>query len=244
MRRKRLYLLFGCLALVIAAAILKPVLRRALLPVISPNTKTIEQRLAQFGDVARQRMRPAFQKAGVAYPPKRIVLVGLKSEQLLQVYGSDKNERQRFICSYPILAASSFPGPKLQEGDGQVPEGIYSTELLNPNSAFHVSLRVGYPNSFDKAQALNDGRTKLGGDIMIHGGAASVGCLAMGDEVAENLFTLAADVGIENVIVILSPVDFRTGKTIPKQVQLPSWSGSLYSEIKARLSELPLEASK
>ncbi|HLP75399.1 MAG TPA: L,D-transpeptidase family protein [Candidatus Paceibacterota bacterium] len=189
-------------------------------------------------------MRADFQNAGVAYPPKQVALVGLKAEQQLQVYCSDRTGSQRFICSYPILAASSYPGPKLHEGDGQVPEGIYPIESLNPNSSFHVSLRVGYPNAFDKAQANKEGRTNLGGDIMIHGGAASVGCLAMGDEVSENLFTLAADVGIENVSVILAPVDFRSGKTIPKQVKLPPWTESLYAEIKIRLAELPLEVSK
>lgn len=43
---------------------------------------------------------------------------------------------------------------------------------------------------------------------MIHGKRCSVGCLAMGDEAAEDLFVLAAETGIENVSIILSPVDF------------------------------------
>lgn len=243
MRNKRLYLLFVCLIAVSVVALLKPVLRE-LLPIASAGAKTVDQRLNQFGEAARQRMRDDFLKAGVPYPPAKVVLVGLKAEKELQVFAPDRRGAKKFVCSYPILAASGYPGPKLREGDEQVPEGIYPIELLNPNSAFHVSLRVGYPNAFDKAQARKEGRGNLGGDIMIHGGAASIGCLAMGDEVAEELFTLAADVGIKKVTLILSPVDFRAGRTVPGHAKLPTWTEPLYKEIKTQLAELPSEAPK
>ena len=62
----------------------------------------------------------------------------------------------------------------------------------------------------------------------------------MGDEAAEDLFVLAADVGLENITVVLSPVDFRRGLPLPKKPALPSWTDSLYAQIKARLAELPL----
>jgi hypothetical protein len=202
---------------------------------------TIAQRLEQYGEPARQRLQPHFTKAGVDYPPKRLVLLGLKTERELQVYSAGANGSLRFVRAYPVLAASGVPGPKLREGDRQVPEGIYRIESLNPNSLFHLSLRVGYPNAFDQQQAQKDGRTQLGGDIMIHGKAASIGCLAMGDEVAEDLFVLAADTGLQNISVVLSPVDFRFGRTVPAAVKLPPWTEALYSEIKSRLKELPLE---
>ena len=176
----------------------------------------------------------------MAYPPKRVVLVGLKAERVLQVYAADGTNGCRFICSYPILAASGGPGPKLREGDRQVPEGIYPIELLNPNSLYHLSMKVGYPNAFDRAQAASEGRTNLGGDIMIHGNQVSIGCVAVGDKAAEDLFILAADTGLPNITVVLSPVDFRTGATLPKEAKLPAWTASLYPEIKARLAELPL----
>ncbi|MFN2508264.1 MAG: hypothetical protein ABR589_05780, partial [Chthoniobacterales bacterium] len=88
-------------------------------------------------------------------------------------------------------------------------EGIYRVEGLNPNSRFHLSLRLDYPNGFDRARALAEGRTKLGGQIMIHGDIVSKGCFAMGDPASEDLFVLAALTGIANVRVILTPVDFR-----------------------------------
>jgi hypothetical protein len=72
----------------------------------------------------------------------------------------------------------------------------------------------------------------------------SIGCLAMGDEAAEDLFVLAADTGLKDISVILSPVDFRRGKTVPAAVKRPSWTDTLYAEIRARLQELPLTESQ
>lgn len=130
-------------------------------------------------------------------------------------------------------------GPKLRYGDFQVPEGFYRIESLNPNSAFHLSLRVNYPNRFDRAQAQSEGRTGLGGNIMIHGSNVSIGCLAMGDEAAEDLFVLASQTGRENIRLILSPVDFRQGD-VPADEKRPAWVSALYREIKTALSPLPL----
>jgi murein L,D-transpeptidase YafK len=156
----------------------------------------------------------------------------------LEIYARSGTNDFNFIRAYPVRAASGVAGPKLREGDRQVPEGIYKIELLNPNSSYHLSLRVGYPNDFDRAQARKENRTKLGGDIMIHGAAVSIGCLAMGDETAEDLFVLAADTGIEHIKVIFSPVDFRAGKSVPKDVKLPDWTPTLYAEIRTNLVKL------
>jgi len=115
--------------------------------------KTVEDRLKEYGEQARARTKPFFQKATVSYPPRKLILLGLKGERVVQVYASDETNGYRFVRSYPILAASGGPGPKLREGDRQVPEGIYPIELLNQNRSYHLSLRVGYPNAFDRAQA-------------------------------------------------------------------------------------------
>ena len=238
---KRIILLVGLLVLVALAYVFRPYVWAAISPVAMKFTKakTVAQRLNQFGEAARGRWKPYFDKAQTAYPPAGVKFVALKTEKVLQVYAIDRSGRAHWIRSYPILAASGVPGPKLQEGDGQVPEGIYPIESLNPNSRFHVALRVGYPNAFDRSQAERDGRTQLGGDIMIHGSSVSVGCLAMGDETAEDLFVLAADAGVSNVTVIIAPVDFRAGKSVPKVVKLPDWSSILYSQIKVQLDRLP-----
>ena len=66
--------------------------------------------------------------------------------------------------------------------DGQIPEGIYGIGYLNPNSSYYFSLKVTYPNASDRARAKADGRTNLGGDIMIHGQAVTIGCVPVGDD--------------------------------------------------------------
>ena len=109
---------------------------------------------------------------------------------------------------------------------------------------YHLSMRVSYPNDFDRAQASKEGRTHLGGDIMIHGKAFSVGCLAMGDEAAEELFVLAADTRLTNITVLLTPVDFRVKALPASATNLPAWSGEIYEQLKPRLRELPMPASR
>ncbi len=200
--------------------------------------KTVADRIAEFGPSARQKLSADFSRIGVPYPPKRIVLVGLKDEDRLEVWGSDGIAKPKHLKTYPILAASGGPGPKLREGDHQVPEGIYAIKSLNPNSAFHLALRVNYPNAFDLEKARIDGREKPGSDIMIHGSSVSVGCLAMGDPAIEELFVLATDTGIENIRLILAPVDFRKRDQPSISPTLPVWTGELYAKLRAELLQL------
>jgi len=163
-------------------------------------------------------------------------LIGIKDEKILEVWAS--GTEGPFVClrRYPIIAASGELGPKRREGDRQVPEGLYEIESLHPNSMFHLALRVNYPNEFDRRQGREDGRTNLGGDIMIHGSDGSVGCLAMGDEAAEDLFVLVADTGLENTQLILTPVDFRTSEVPGDVPDLPSWTDELYRDIRSALN--------
>jgi hypothetical protein len=72
---------------------------------------------------------------------------------------------------------------------------------------------------------------------MIHGGAASVGCLAMGDAAAEELFLLAAEAGIENVSVLIAPVDLRTA-LLPAELA-GAWRDELYAGLREQLGRLP-----
>ncbi len=202
---------------------------------------TVADRVAQYGPTVNARWNPFFQTASVLYPPQKLVLVGLKQEKRLEVYAANNDGTPRFIRSFPMLAASGKLGPKLHEGDLQVPEGIYRIESLNPNSAFHLALRVSYPNAEDRTQAALDKRTELGGDIMIHGSNASIGCLAMGDQAAEDLFVLAARTGIENIQVLLCPLDFRV-RDVPPDAKRPAWVEARYRQLKAQLTKFPSPA--
>ena len=200
--------------------------------------KNVTERIAEFGDAVHGRLAPRFSELGVGYPPKKIMLVGLKQERALEVWVSDGGAELQYLKTYPILAESGTLGPKLAEGDEQVPEGLYKIESLNPNSLYHLALRVDYPNSFDKAKGAHDGRSNLGCDIMIHGKVVSIGCLAVGDEAAEDLFVIAAETGIQNIALILSPVDFRIRGLPADMPTSPPWTSELYADIQKELMKL------
>ena len=205
----------------------------------APGEQAIAERVAQYGPAVRARLAPFFAAAGVAYPPARFVLLGFKLERELQLLASDSGHGLTFIRSYPIRAMSGTLGPKLREGDRQVPEGIYTIVYLNPDSVAHLSLALSYPNDYDRARAAEEGRDTLGGDIMIHGGSTSIGCLAMGDEAAEDLFVLAAETGWEGAVIVLSPVDFRT-RALPRDYRPRApWVVDLYIRLRATLEEFP-----
>ena len=201
--------------------------------------KTVEDRVAEFGEVVRARLSPRFEAAGISYPPRQLTFIGIKDERVLDVYAAGADGVFRFVWTYPVLAASGVLGPKLREGDRQVPEGIYRVPELNPNSDFHLSIRLNYPNEFDLARAAVEGRTEPGSDIMIHGDSRSRGCLAMGDPAAEDLFVLAALTGIENITVILTPVDFRADRMPQLPGGAPAWTPELYDRIRRELARYP-----
>jgi murein L,D-transpeptidase YafK len=56
---------------------------------------------------------------------------------------------------------------------------------MNPQSRFHLAFNIGYPNAYDRAH------TRTGDFIMVHGSNVSIGCLAMGDDAIEEIYTLA-----------------------------------------------------
>jgi murein L,D-transpeptidase YafK len=200
---------------------------------------TLADRIGQYQDPVRQRLADDFAQAGAHWPAREITFLALKNRKQLQLYVRHHGQ-WRYVTHWPILAASGQPGPKLREGDHQVPEGIYPAESLNPNSRFHLAVRVGYPNQLDRRIARRQGRTDLGGDIMIHGSNASVGCLAMGDRAAEDIFVLAALAGVENTRILICPVDFRRENLPPPaRRNLPAWIDEIYQQLKQALTELP-----
>jgi murein L,D-transpeptidase YafK len=174
-----------------------------------PDQRTVADVLQAYGPYASHKLTLHFAKAKVSYPPREVTLIALKQEKKLELWARDSGEF-RFIRDYKIQAASGVSGPKLRQGDKQVPEGIYRIVRLNPNSNYHLSMKLNYPNEFDHFHAWQEGRSNPGSDIFIHGKAVSIGCLAMGDEAIEELFVLAAQVGTEHMKVVIAPHDPRT----------------------------------
>ena len=146
-----------------------------------------------------------------------------KLESELEIW-IEKDGRYRLFATYPICLWSGRLGPKLAEGDRQAPEGFYAVtkDELNPNSRWHRSFSLGFPNAFDRAQ----GRT--GSFIMVHGGCQSIGCFAMTNDVVDEIWrlvTAALDAGQPAFNVQVFP--FRmTDKNLAARTS-DRWSGFL-----------------
>jgi len=185
--------------------------------------------LSEIGPIHRPGLEESVAAVGLSYPPIRLTLVGLKAERRLEVWaGADSG--WVLLRSYPVLAASGGPGPKRRQGDRQVPEGVYRLTGFNPNSSYHLSIRVDYPNEDDREAARAEGRANLGGDIFIHGKAVSIGCLAIGDPAIEELYVLLADVGLARSTLLLSP------SAVPvSSPEAPEWVIDRYRRLAGRL---------
>lgn len=197
----------------------------------------LRTRLAQIAPAAKARLAAKFDAAKAPWPPDDMALIAIKDQKAVELYARAAGGDWQFIHRYPVLAASGRTGPKLQQGDRQVPEGVYRIVYLNPRSAYHVSLRVNYPNAFDRRMAAKDGRKKLGGDIMIYGKKSSAGCLAMGDPAAEELFVLAAETGYSKVKLIIAPTDFRLDGLQASRASQPKWLPELYAQIATAMAD-------
>ena len=205
------------------------------------GTRTVAEALQQFAPGANARLAPYFTRAGVNYPPKELTFLAIKAERRLEIWARDVG-KFAFITSYPILALSGEAGPKTQEGDRQVPEGLYEVIGLNPNSAYHLSMKINYPNAFDLQQAEIEGRSQPGSDIFIHGGAASVGCLAIGDEAIEDLFVLVANTANRKVPVVIAPTDPRSSALRIDSNSMPRWTHDIYEIITREFSKFIRES--
>ncbi len=135
----------------------------------TPDLARLDERLAEKG---LKRGAPVFIRI-------------FKQEFELELW-MQKGERFVHFATYPVCRYSGGLGPKLQQGDRQAPEGFYtvSRAQLNPNSRWHRSFNLGYPNAFDAAH----GRT--GDFLMVHGGCGSIGCYAMTNPVIDEIWAL------------------------------------------------------
>lgn len=104
----------------------------------------------------------------------------------LEAFSGPPDGTFALLADWPICTWSGTLGPKLQEGDGQSPEGFYAVgpRAMNPNSSYHLSFNLGFPNAYDRAH----GRT--GSFLMVHGACVSIGCYAMTDPGIEKIYGL------------------------------------------------------
>lgn len=122
-----------------------------------------------------------------------------KSERLMVAYAGGQP-----VKAWRGLQFGDAPqGHKQFEGDERTPEGRYTIEGRNPGSAYHLSLKVSYPNAADRAFARAQGRSP-GGDIFLHGQPNSLpfgrvpgdwtdGCIALSNAEIEELWRIVPD---------------------------------------------------
>jgi len=128
-----------------------------------------------------------FKRKNMAYPPREIFLRAFKSQNEMELWArNSEGGEYKLIKTYRICSISGSLGPKRTEGDRQVPEGFYFIEEFNPRSDYLLSMLLNYPNYSDQRM----GKGKLGGNIYIHGGCVTVGCLPMTDEGIKELYTI------------------------------------------------------
>lgn len=144
-----------------------------------------------------------------------------KEEAELEMWVQDTDTYQLFK-TWPICNFSGDLGPKLAEGDRQSPEGFYNVgrEALNPQSRFHLSFNLGFPNSFDRAH------DRTGSFLMVHGDCASIGCYAMTDPAIEEIYVLLeAALNAGQPVVPVHAFPFRmTDERLEKSAGSP-WFG-------------------
>jgi murein L,D-transpeptidase YafK len=159
-------------------------------------------------------LRKQFEEKKLAWPPQQIYIRSFKYDRQVEVWvkGNDA-ETFKLFKTYRMCMQSGTIGPKRMEGDYQMPEGFYYINEFKPNSNFHLALGLNYPNASDKV--LSDFH-RPGGDIYIHGGCVSTGCIAISDRPIEELYILtshAKEQGHEFIPVHVFPVKYNVKKS-------------------------------
>jgi murein L,D-transpeptidase YafK len=159
-------------------------------------------------------LKKQFEAKGLVWPAKYIYIRSFKYDGQLEVWvKNDRKEPYKLFKTYRVCAMAGTLGPKRMAGDYQVPEGFYYINEFNPNSNYHLSLGLNYPNESDKI--LSDS-LRPGGDIYIHGSCVTVGCIPLTDDYIEEVYILAAyakAAGEDYIPVHIYPVRFNVKKS-------------------------------
>lgn len=162
-----------------------------------------------------EQLKKEFEKKGLTYPAKYIFLRSFKLDSELEIWVKNKpTDTFRLFKSYRVCTLSGKMGPKRKEGDMQVPEGFYYINDFNPNSNYHLSLGINYPNFSDKV--LSDPK-KPGKEIYIHGSCLTIGCIPLTDEFIDEVYILAVNAknaGQDFIPVHVFPIKFGNTRSM------------------------------
>ncbi|RAV99400.1 L,D-transpeptidase family protein [Pseudochryseolinea flava] len=154
------------------------------------STQLLHQRVKSAYAEKEDVVKKYFEEKKLAPQGYSIFMRAFKQEEKLEVWVKYNNTAYTLLHTYEICSSSGVLGPKRKEGDAQVPEGVYQINHFNPQSNFHLSLGLDYPNASDKI--LSD-RKSPGSAIYIHGNCVTIGCIPITDDKIKELYILAVE---------------------------------------------------
>jgi len=162
-------------------------------------------------------LKKQFDAAGLQWPARQIYVRSFKYDSQMEVWvRNNASEPFKLFKTYNVCALAGTMGPKRMVGDYQVPEGFYYINEFKPNSNYHMSLGLNYPNPSDKIVS-SDSDMNPGGDIYIHGSCVTVGCIPLQDSQIEELYIIAMSAkssGQDFIPVHIFPVRFNNPKSV------------------------------
>lgn len=177
-----------------------------------------QKSFGKVADVFRRKedtLRKQFAGKKLEWPAKYVYIRSFKYDSELEVWVKSKlDEEFKLFKTYKVCALAGTLGPKRIEGDYQVPEGFYYINEFKPNSTYHLSLGLNYPNAADKILADS---IQPGGDIYIHGSCVTQGCIPITNPQIEELYILtthARNNGQDFIPVHIFPVRFNNPKSL------------------------------
>jgi len=160
-------------------------------------------------------LKKQFAARNLKWPAKYIYVRSFKYDSELEVWVKNTQEEEyKLFKTYKVCALAGTLGPKRIEGDYQVPEGFYYINEFKPNSNYHLSLGLNYPNAADRILADS---SQPGGDIYIHGSCVTTGCIPITNPQIEELYIItshARGMGEDFIPVHIYPVRFTNPKSM------------------------------
>lgn len=185
-----------------------------------------------------KQLKHQFAEAKLTWPAKQMYIRSFKQEGQLEIWLRHlPSEPFVLFKTYQVCALSGKLGPKRKEGDLQVPEGLYYINEFNPNSDYHFSLGINYPNQSDLFFA--DPQSP-GSEIYIHGKCATVGCIPILNNPIEELYVLASTIhqhGQDYIPVHIFPINFSNEQSL-KQLQSHTMFNPHYQALTEQLKQV------
>lgn len=118
-----------------------------------------------------------------------VLIRSFKKESELEVWKQTSAGDYKLLKTYPMCRWSGQLGPKKREGDRMAPEGFYpiTPAQMNPNSSYHLSFNMGFPNAYDRQHG------RSGNFLMVHGACSSMGCYSMTDDQIQEIYALVRE---------------------------------------------------